>query len=222
MTLTTRKIVAGVITAALVFLAYYGTYLPYHKSKVFIATIRGMGGARSVEEFKKLFSIPLDITSPIGQEELVRNMASEVTGFIGRGTTSPEIEEDLTKFVEGYFSPFIERGKGMSFGQDLYILGTLQRIVYQHSKNAEHLTAAGRYFAKGLELGPRRPQFLYGLLDVSILEGNRERVVRLAEQIHAQWPGDARVNELLKVLAGTSSPTPTSTKNTVPAPKPKQ
>lgn len=223
MTSITRKSIAGIIVAAVAFLAYYGTYLPYHKSEVFIETIRGMSGARSVEEFKKMFSMPLDIPSPSGQEELVRNMASEITGFVGRGTTSPEIEEDVIAFVERYFDPIIQRGKGMSFGQDLYILGTLQRIAYQHSKKAEHLVAAEKYFIKGLELGPRRPQFLYGLLDLSIIGGNGARVGRLAEQIHAQWPTDARVSELLRVLSGVASSTKaTSTKNTVSSPKPKQ
>ena len=201
MSATTKKIVAGVIVAFLASLAYYGTYLPYHKSISFIKTVRSMGGARSIEEFKRLFSGPLDIPSPIGQEELVRNMASEVTGFVGGGQSSVDVEEDLTQFAEEYFDPVVKKGKGMSFGQDLYILGTLHRIVYQHSKNAEHLSAAERYFLKGLELGPRRPQFLYGLLDVSLLQGNGERVLRLATQIHKQWPTDTRVNDILRVLA---------------------
>ncbi|MBI2623025.1 MAG: hypothetical protein HYW65_00405 [Candidatus Liptonbacteria bacterium] len=209
---TLNKIAAILGVLVLGVVAYYGTYLPFQKSRTFINTIRGMGGARSIEEFKKMFDAPLRIPSPIGQEELVRNMASEIVGLVGKGSTNPEIEEELLKFVAQHFEPFVASGKGMSFGQDLYILGTLHRIVYQHTKKAEYLDAAEGYFLRALELGPKRPQSLYTLLDIYLAKQDVARVKQIAGQINRQWPTDARVSEILKVVqqaeAASSSPAP--------------
>ncbi|MBM3256805.1 MAG: tetratricopeptide repeat protein [Candidatus Liptonbacteria bacterium] len=214
MSSTIKKVISIIAVLFLAFIAYYGSYLPYEKSHSFIRTVRGMNGARSLEEFKDLFRVPLDIPSPIGQEELVRNMASEVASFISQGSSSAEIEEELVYFVEEYFNPIVAREKGMSFEQDLYILSTLRRILFNHTKKAGHLDAAEKYFLKGLELGPRRPQFLYGLLDVYLIRRDAERSKLLADQIYAQWPSDNRVAELLKAIeAGViTSSTATSTK----------
>lgn len=200
-----KKIVAGAAVLVLGYVAYYGTYLPLQKSEVFIATVRGMGTVRSVEEFANRFSVPLGIPSPVGHEELVRNMATEIVGLVGSGGTTPEVKEALTKFVARSFAPMVAYGKGMSFGQDLYILGTLHRMVFQSTNKREYLDAAEQYFLKAFELGPRRPQPLYALLDVYLVKQDAGRVQKLAEQIHAQWPSDTRAISILDAIKGMSA-----------------
>ncbi|MBI2888845.1 MAG: hypothetical protein HYY10_02895 [Candidatus Liptonbacteria bacterium] len=212
MTPLTKKILAAVTVCVLAFVAYYGTYLPLQKSQSFIGTIRAMGGVRSLEELERLFSLALDIPSPIGHEELVRNMSTEIVSFVGRGGTAPAIEEELSKFVTRYFAPIITRGKGMSFEQDIYILGTLQRMVYQHTGKKEYLDAAEQYFLQGLELGPRRPQFLYALSDIYLIKQDVPRLKKVTEQIHEQWPGDARAAAILEAIQAVTSTPAASTK----------
>jgi hypothetical protein len=210
MTPLAKKISAVVAVIALAFLAYYGTFLPFQKSTRFIATVRSMGGVRSVEDFEQMFAAVLRIPSPIGQEELVRNMATEVTGFVSRGATQPAIEEELVRFVEEFFAPIVARGKGMSFGQDLYILGTLNRLVYWHTKKPHYLDAAERYYAKGVELGPNRPQPLQGLLDVAILKNDAERAKLVAERIYTLWPTDSRIEAVLQAIQVATSSLPST------------
>ncbi len=207
-----KKILAVVAVCVLAFVAYYGTYLPLQKSQSFIATIRAMGSVRSLEELERAFSAVLDIPSPIGHEELVRNMSTEIVSFVGRGGVAPAVEEELSKFVVRYFSPIITRGKGMSFEQDIYIVGTLQRMVYQHTGKKEYLDAAEQYFLQGLQLGPRRPQFLYALSDIYLIKQDVPRLKKITEQIHEQWPGDARASAILDAIKVVTSSVPKATK----------
>ncbi len=208
-----KKGIAIIGCLLLVFVAYYGTYLPLQKSRSFIRTVRSMSGARSVGEFKALFDIPLQIPSPIGQEELVRNMTSEIASFIGRGASNTGVEEELAAFAENYFTPIIARGKGMSFEQDLYIIGSLKKILYERTQKSEYLDAAEKYFLEGRQLGPKRPQFLYSLLDVYLLKKDIARVKILADQIHAQWPADSRITNLLGAIKETTTTASTSVKS---------
>ncbi len=208
MTPLTKKILAVVAVCVLAFVAYYGTYLPLQKSQSFISTIRGVGGAHSLEEFERLFASSLDIPSPIGHEELVRNMATEIVGFVGRGGTAPAVEEEIAKFVVRYFTPIIARGRGMSFEQDLYILGTLERMVYQHTRKKEYLDTAEQYFLQGLQFGPKRPQFLYALSDIYLIKQDVARLKKITEQIHKQWPEDARASAILDAIKEVTSSLP--------------
>ena len=61
------------------------------------------------------------------------------------------------------------------------------------TKEVKYLSAAHDYFEQGLLLGPKRPQFLYGMFDVYRIEGNIAGVQAVAQQILAQWPRDERV-----------------------------
>ena len=200
-----KKIAAVVGVLVVGYVAYYGSYLPLRKSETFIATVRGLGTVRSVEELAQRFSAPLGIPSPIGHEELVRNMATEMVGLVGGGGTTPEVKEALASFVVSSFAPIIAYGKGMSFGQDLYILGTLNRLVFQSTNKKEYLDVAEQYFIKAFELGPRSQQPLYALLDIYLVKQDAGRVQKLAEQIRAQWPSDTRVAAILEAIAQTKT-----------------
>lgn len=195
-----KKILASLGVILLAFIAYYGSYLPMRKSQIYISTVRSMGGARSVDEFIKLFDIPFNIPSPIGQEELVRNLTTEITGFVSRGASAVEVEKDLVAYAERRFEPIIARGRGMSFEQNLYILGTLHLIMFQHTKDINELNVSERYFTKGLELGPRRPQFLYGMFDVKRMRGDLLGAKETVEKIISLWPADARMKMYLSEL----------------------
>ncbi|MCR4328824.1 MAG: hypothetical protein NUV53_04970 [Patescibacteria group bacterium] len=195
-----KKIIAIVATLGLVYIAYYGSYLPLHKAQEYIRTMQGLDTVRTIDELERAFSVPLDLPSPIGQEELVRNTATNVASSLARGVSDPEIAQELIRFVESYFEPIVLRGRGMSFGQDLYILGSLHRIAYDQGNDPVHLDAAIRFFSQGLDLSPQRPQFLYALLDVVRLKGDGESALAIAQQINAQWPNDGRIAAFLRDL----------------------
>ncbi len=74
-------------------------------------------------------------------------------------------------------------------------------MAFIQTQNPEYLSNAKRYYRGGLELSPTRPQFLYGMFDVSRLENNIEAAKGFANQIILQWPGDEVTRrELAKFL----------------------
>lgn len=192
-----KKIIAVAVSCLAVFAIYYGSYLPYKKSSVFIKTMRDLNNSPSLDEFKKNISAPLDLTSPIGQEELVRQIASLVSSVINQPNANQTVINDLVSYVNRYFDPIIARGVGMSFGQDLYLLGSMNEIAFVKTNQLKYLEAAKKYYEIGRELGPKRPQVLFGLFDVYRMEGKVEQVKAVGEQILAQWPDEERTRQAL-------------------------
>ncbi|RJP45013.1 hypothetical protein C4587_01065 [Candidatus Parcubacteria bacterium] len=205
------KQAAGILLGVLIlWVGYYGSYLPMRKSKAFISTLRGLSEhVRSLRDFEDAVSGPLDMPSPIGQEELVRNVGNLILGTIARPETSPEVARAAARFVENYFEPIIRRGKGMSFEQDYYILGLMNQVVFARTGDEQYFKTAKEYYRRGLELGPRRPQSLYGIFDIYRAEGDVQKTVETANQILSQWPDDERVRRTLEeFLATGTQPSP--------------
>jgi len=204
-----RKILGVLLSAFLLSVAYYGSYLPLHKSQMFITALRNLRNIKSLADFEQSFSLPLDAPSPVGQEELVRNTANTVLGLMQQQGVSSQIAAELMKYVQNYYAPLIDRGRGMSFEQNLYLLGALNEIMYTRTGDAKYLQAADKYYSEGLQFGPKRPQFLYGLFDVYRMEGNIVGVQAIAQQILSQWPDDQRTRSALAdYLASVSSSRP--------------
>lgn len=162
------------------------------KSQSFIFALRSARGLGSFDEFKSTVSTTLNMPSPIGQEEHVRNTASLALNIIG-STDDSNLIAQVVEFVVGYYEPIVKRGTGMSFGQNMYILGALHETAFLKTRDPKYFERAKFYYEKGLELGPRRPQPLYGLFDIYRLEGNVDAARRVVDQILSQWPEDERV-----------------------------
>lgn len=192
-----KQAIAASATIFIILVAYYGTYLPMRKSMVFIETMGMAGKFNKVADFEEAISVPLDYPSPVGQRELVRNIANTINGII-RNVSDPEVVKELVNYVEGYYKPIIARDRGMSFGQDVYILGVLNEIAYIKTNEPEYLQAAEGYFEKEQKLGPKRPQGLYGLLDVYRMGGKIDEFKAVADQVLQQWPNDSRSKGLIE------------------------
>jgi len=194
-----KRAIAIIATACIFFVAYYGNYLPLRQSQAFIAALRNAPNIRNFEEFKQMYAQVFSIPSPIGREELVRNLASNVVGIIGSGA-NPAVVPQLIALIQAYYLPIIQGGSGMSFSQDFYVLGNLYQLAFIKTNDAKFLDGAKSYYQMGLERAPKRPQFLYGLLDVYRLQGDVEGVNDVSTRILALWPTDDRVREAVKVF----------------------
>src|ERR1035441_10127040 len=86
---TYQRVAAVIIAAAILGIAIYGSYMPMRKAQMFIATLQGLqtqqGQATSLQDLENKLSAPLNYPSPIGQEELVRNMANSILSFVQQG-----------------------------------------------------------------------------------------------------------------------------------------
>ena len=148
-----------------------------------------------MQDLESKLSVPLDYPSPIGQEELVRNMANSVLSFVQQGGDATSTAA-LIGFLNSYYDPILNSGKGMSFGQDLYLEGAINEVAFATTGDPTYLAAAQKWYQEGVALGPNRPQALYGLPRGRRCHrhhrGRHDDPPRLAER-HAHRAGDGAV-----------------------------
>ncbi len=210
---TVKQVIAAAAAAFVVAAGVYGSYLPLRKAQMFIATLQSLQSnpASSLSDLESRISIPLDYPSPIGQEELVRNVANSILSFVQRSNDATTTA-NLLAYLHSYYDPILNRGTGMSFGQDVYLMGAVNEIAFAGTGNPAYLLDAQKYYTLGNKLGPNRPQPLYGLFDVYRAEGDVTGTVRIANTILANWPADARIAQAVTQFMAERSQTPTSTR----------
>lgn len=203
---TIKKTIAVVLSAVILGIATYGSYLPLRKAQMFIDTLQGLQTTppTSLQDLETRIAVPLDYPSPIGQEELVRNTANNILGLVQQ-TTDATTTSEILAFLQTYYQPIIAQGKGMSFGQDLYLEGAINEIAFSNTGNPEFLLDAQQYYAEGEALGPNRPQTLYGLFDVYRALGDVTDTVIVADKILSNWPTDTTVGPALQAFLKTAS-----------------
>lgn len=204
---TVKGTIAVVIVLFVLAAAVFGSYLPLRKSQTFIGTLQGFSvqPPASLQELESRLAAPLDYPSPVGQEELVRNTANSILSLFQRGLDATSTAA-LLGFLNGYYDPVLERGRGMSFGQDLYLAGAINEIAFARTGNPAYLQASQKWYEEGEALGPNRPQVLYGLFDVYRAEGNVSSTEMIAGKILTNWPTESQVSRALaQFLAGVSS-----------------
>jgi len=196
MSRTSKQIIAVVLVAVILVIAWWGSYTPMRKAEMFIATLQGLQTtpATSIQELVTRISAPLDYPSPIGQEELVRNMANNILNLVQRSSDATTTAQFMA-ILNHYFDPIVAQGKGMSFGQDLYLLGAINETAFVQTHNPEYLLGAQKYYEEAVSLGPNRPQALYGLYDIYRFEGNVASTTVIVQKILSQWPTDQNVKQ---------------------------
>ena len=213
---TYQRVTAVIIVAAILGIAIYGSYLPMRKAQMFIATLQGLqtqqGQATSLQDLENKLSAPLNEPSPIGQEELVRNMANSILSFVQQSQDASSTAA-LIGFLNGYYDPILNSGKGMSFGQDVYLEGAINEIAFAETGSQTYLAAATKWYQEANQLGPNRPQALYGLFDVYRAANNTADTIATGQHILANWPSDIRIQQALQQYAAVQS----STAKVVPA-----
>jgi hypothetical protein len=192
---TTKKIVAVFVSVLLFVIFIYGSYLPYHKSKLYIDGSRKAQTATTLVDFEAAIGPSLDATSPIGQNELVRNLGSMILTVVRNAGTNKDLAKAAIDYLNSYYKPIMDYGKGPSFSQDLYILGLINESAYLRTQDASYLTAAEGYYKEGYARGPKRPQFLYGLFDVDRFKGDEVASKQITEEILSYWPDDQTIKD---------------------------
>ncbi len=203
-----KQVIAVILSVIVIAVAVYGSYLPMRKAQVFISTLQSLQTtpATSLQDLETRISTPLNYTSPVGQEELVRNVANSVLSFIQQGADATSTGV-LLDFLGSYYDPIIARGKGMSFGQDLYLEGAVHELAFAQTGNPLYLAGAEQYFREGSDQGPNRPQPLYGLFDVYRAAGDVTDTIAIGNRILANWPNDTRVQQSLSQFLNPPSST---------------
>jgi hypothetical protein len=192
---TYQRVAAVLIVAAIFGVAIWGSYLPMRKAQMFITTLQGLQ-ATSLQDLENKLSAPLDEPSPIGQEELVRNLANSILSFVQESTNASSTAE-LIGYLNNYYDPILSQGKGMSFGQDLYLEGAINEIAYANTGAPTYLAAAKQWYSEGVALGPNRPQSLYGLFDIYRAENDSTDTIAIGTTIMHNWPTDTNISQAM-------------------------
>ena len=203
---TYQRVIGIIIVAAIFGIAFYGSYLPMRKAEIFISTLQGLQTSRatSLSDLETRLSVPLNYPSPIGQEELVRNMANSVLAFVQQGGDASSSAQ-LIGYLNSYYDPILSQRRGMSFGQDLYIEGAINEIAFAETGNPTYLAASQKYYEEGNQLAPNRPQPLYGLFDVYRAAGDATDTIITGNKILTNWPTDTRIATSLQQFEASST-----------------
>ncbi len=199
-----KQIIAIIAVGVILAVAWYGSYLPMRKAQMFIATLQGLQATppSSMQDLDSRLSAPLDYPSPIGQEELVRNMANSVLTFVQRAQ-SPTSTAEIVGLLHAYYDPILIRGRGMSFGQDLYLMGAINEMAYVTTHSQHYLADSIHYYEEAHQLGMNRPQALYGLFDVYRFAMNIPSTTATGQQILSLWPTDANTTKAFQDFMST-------------------
>jgi hypothetical protein len=192
-----KQIIAISVSIFILIMIYYGSYLPYQKSSAFISAMNNLrsGKIKTINDFFETISVPLKMKSPVGQEEIVRQLMNYISGIISQNN-NPEITKALMDYINQYADPLLERGKGLSFNQDLYLAGILNLTAYNQTNDATYLDKALNYFELSYSLGPRRPQALFGLFDVCQIKKDKECIKKYGSEILTYWPNAEDVRKI--------------------------
>ena len=190
-----KQIISITVVLIVVFVAYYGTYLPYQKSHAFIVTLGSK--IESLATFKEKFSEVLDVPSPIGQPEIMRNITNTALSVLDQ-LNDAEAIQSVVSYIEGRHRPLTVGNRGMSFLQDLYVLGTMNELAFVKTQELRYAEAAKKYFLEGYAVNPTRPQFAYALFDIYRIENNVEKAKEMAEHILKLWPTEEKIPKLLE------------------------
>jgi hypothetical protein len=191
MTGRNKKIAAAAASGFLLFVCYYGSYLPVRKSEMYVYAERKIANASSMNDVIDILSAPLDQPSPIGQEDLLKRSAELVGVLIDKyGAKAPTIVPPLIHFLERYRGRYAARGPSVSSDRIVFVMANANLRAYAFLHQQQYLDAARRYYELGLANGPRLPRFIYPLFDVYILEGNLDGAKAMGNLIVTYWPED--------------------------------
>ncbi|MEK7147204.1 MAG: tetratricopeptide repeat protein [Patescibacteria group bacterium] len=192
------KFIASILLLVIAAGWYYGTYLPFRKSQLLILSIQGANAAKSLSDFKDSFSASLDFYSPVGQSESVKHMTNTVFNIVNQLNIPAEGLTDLIGFVEKYSRPILQAKQGDGLTQQFYVSGDLYRAAGFKYNNPEYLKKAEETYKEGLTLSPKRPQFLYGLLQIYLQANNIEGANETMKKILEYWPNDPEIQKMIK------------------------
>ncbi|MEK7568216.1 MAG: O-antigen ligase family protein [Patescibacteria group bacterium] len=175
-----KKIIAVAAIIGVVALIYLGAILPFAKAKLYTGSFGQIHLIKNVEEFKRLFDVPLNFYSPVGQEEAVRFLAGEIfTKMIYPGQA-----EGVVRQLMDYIEPRIFENNSRHLLLTAWMYGRMFEIYGKQ----DYLNKAEEYFQKILILNPKSPQALRSLLGVYQVRGEAEKVKETGKIILRYWP----------------------------------
>ena len=167
----------------------FGSYMPYAKSDLYISGLKSTGNVKSTTDFENLFRPALDYPSPVGQEEVVKYLGSDILGILNQNS-SEAVDRELVNFMEPYM-----------FKDNVRHLLTLAQdysILWNKFHKADDYKKAVDYYLQAYAIGPKLPPVLYNLLQIYNAGGDKEGVLKIGNEILSYWDDQSVSNFLSK------------------------
>lgn len=195
-----KKIIAIIIIVAVVALLYFGAYLPLKKGQLYIGALKEMSSkqAKSVKDLNDIFRKVFDFYSPVGQNEALSAYLGVMLNVISQQDNKAVVDAIIGD-VEKNVAPVLEAPeKAFNYWQSVYTMGLIYRVAAIKFYDENYYQKALQTFKEGLEYSPNRPNLLYGLLDLYVARGDKEKAKEIGQIILKYWPKD---NEVRRVIS---------------------
>lgn len=203
-----EKIVKTIVVPLGIVLAFlsliYGAFLPFRKSQFFIQAMRRSSDATSVAGYMDMFNKALDFPSPVGQAESIKFLENQIGSIVAQKPPQP-IADALVTYADSISRADEPGTHGSNYAQEIVILGNIHATNFRNYKTQDDYDAALALFQQGLMLSPKRPQLLYGLLQLYTDAGEEEKIKETAKAILSVWPNDETVQKIISNEQGTSN-----------------
>lgn len=167
-----------------------GAYLPWAKATSYISALRNLPNVTSMDGFVKNFDEPLNMYSPVGDEEVVKFLSNDILQLVN--------QKDQPEVVSRALVNFIEPRLMLNNVRHLLTGAQMHDILWMKFHSQDDYKLTEQYFLKALEIGPRLPPVLYGLLDLYRASGEKTKMQNVAKIIVGYWPSDSKTAALLK------------------------
>ncbi len=188
-------LIIGIIAG--VFAIVRGSIQPFLKSETFIKALQNIQNIKTFDEFTKSFDTAFNFPSPIGNEELAKFLADDVSGLISQDTQPENVSRALVSYIEPHMS-----------SNDILNLLTIAHfhtILFQRFHNAEDYNLAEQAYLKDLAMAPKLPPVLYGLASLYASVGDQNKLMQVVQVIASYWPDDKQIQKTLQDLNTSTS-----------------
>lgn len=187
-----KVVTKNIITVVLIVLAVasliYGAYFPFVKARRYITSLNTLASVNSLESFYAHFDRVLLHPSPVGQEEAVKYLGSDISGFVARGDQPEEVARALVAYIEPHL--FRNNVRHLLMGGRLY-----EMLWRGYDGKEEDFLKAERYYLEARAIGPKLPPVLYALHDLYGAAGQTEKRAEVRDAIIRLWPDAFTVSE---------------------------
>ena len=180
-----KKVIASVVIVLAGLSIMYGGIKPYKKASLYVSAVKA--NPSSVQEFIAQFKKAFDYPSPVGQDELIRFIANDVSSVVGNNKNDEAVAQALVDFIHHYADPKIQEGVGMNYTQIVMMMGTIHTNKWKAYGKQEDYDKAVQYFLLGYNINHDRPQFLIGLLGLYQASGEKEKADAIQKHIAELW-----------------------------------
>ncbi len=159
---------------------YFGALLPLAKSQSFIKAQQNLQSVKSTDDIKALYDVPLELYSPVGQEEVVKFTGSTVSDIV----FGQELDDATVRWLVSYMEPHLFKNDL----RHLMLLGDMYRVMWErYGQKPEDFAKAEEFYLKAHKIGPKLPPILYRLTELYLKGGNAEEARKYGNIILQYW-----------------------------------